>query len=104
MVSREFLAKVKARLAEEFGDRFRGLVLYGSEARGEAGPESDVDLLVLLRGPIDLVADLRRIIETTYDMELDIDRPLSALPMEEETYQRGRLPFLWEVQKEAVVL
>jgi predicted nucleotidyltransferase len=104
MISRDFLAKVKAALAEEFGERFRGLVLFGSEARGEAEPDSDVDLLVLLRGPVDLTADLRRIIAATYDMELEIDRPLSAIPMDEEAYQQGELPFLWEVRKEAVVL
>ena len=104
MISREFLAKVKAALAEEFGDRFRGLVLFGSEARGDAGPESDVDLLVLLRGPIDLTADLRRIIRATYAMELEIDRPLSAKPIDEETYLKGDRLFLREVRKEAVLV
>jgi hypothetical protein len=46
------------------GDRFAGLWLYGSQARGAAGPESDIDLIVLLRGmerpgqEIDRIVDL----------------------------------------------
>lgn len=34
------------RTREAAGPRVLGVVVYGSVARGEAGPESDVDLLV----------------------------------------------------------
>lgn len=34
-----------------YGTRLAGVVLCGSAARGEAGPESDLDLLVLLHPP-----------------------------------------------------
>jgi len=33
---------------EHFKDRLRGLRLYGSAARGDWSPESDIDILVLL--------------------------------------------------------
>lgn len=42
------LAEHKAELAEEFG--VTALYLYGSVARNEAGPESDVDVLVEFDG------------------------------------------------------
>jgi len=48
------LARIKSRLHAVYGDRLRGVVLYGSEARGEATPDSDVDILVLLTGPVAL--------------------------------------------------
>jgi predicted nucleotidyltransferase len=35
---------------ESLGDDLDGIWLYGSKARGDAGDESDVDLLVLARG------------------------------------------------------
>ncbi len=40
----EHLARALAVL---YGDRCRGLVLYGSHARGEANEGSDVDVLLL---------------------------------------------------------
>ncbi len=46
-----------ARAVALLRDHIPGLLfvtLYGSHARGDAGPESDVDLAVLARGPIDL--------------------------------------------------
>jgi predicted nucleotidyltransferase len=46
---------VKARLQAIYGDRLGGGVLYGSEAQGEAAPDSDIDILILLTGPVALV-------------------------------------------------
>jgi len=37
-------------LKRALGDRFVGLMLFGSHARGEATERSDVDVLVVLRG------------------------------------------------------
>jgi predicted nucleotidyltransferase len=56
------LKRIKTSLEATFGDRLRGVVLYGSEARGEATPDSDIDILVLLTGPVALGQDLRTII------------------------------------------
>jgi uncharacterized protein len=55
----ELLAAIKQRLLKAHGHRLHGVVLYGSEVRGEAGPDSDIDILVLLEGPIDYGRDLR---------------------------------------------
>ena len=45
-----YLPALRARLAALYGDRLVRAVLFGSYARGEATPESDVDILVVLRG------------------------------------------------------
>lgn len=41
------IKKCKAALAKYYGDRLKGVVLYGSMARKQATSSSDVDLLVL---------------------------------------------------------
>ena len=42
------LVDFRRRLEGAFGPRFQALLLYGSWARGEQGPDSDVDLAVLI--------------------------------------------------------
>lgn len=39
------------RLLAEFGQGVTDVRLFGSRARGEAGPDSDVDILVLVKHP-----------------------------------------------------
>jgi predicted nucleotidyltransferase len=39
---------VRQALADRYGDRLQGILLYGSHARGDFGPDSDYDLVVLL--------------------------------------------------------
>jgi predicted nucleotidyltransferase len=58
--------KCKSILKNHYGPRFKGLVLYGSTARHQANPESDIDLLVLLAQPVDYFSELRQIIDILY--------------------------------------
>jgi len=74
----QLLQTCKERLASHYGSRFKGLILYGSMARGTADPESDVDLLVLLEEPFDHFAELEVLIDLLYDLQLDSNRYLSV--------------------------
>ena len=43
-----WMEELVARLQETFGARLRFVGLQGSRARGETGPESDIDAVVIL--------------------------------------------------------
>jgi len=53
-------------------------VLYGSQARGQAGPESDIDLLVLLNEDV-TTAKKRIIHDMLYDIGLAQDLVISTI-------------------------
>jgi predicted nucleotidyltransferase len=39
------------KVGQRFPDRVRAILLFGSRARGDAGPDSDIDLLVVMDTP-----------------------------------------------------
>ena len=50
----DLLGELRDELRRELGDNLMRVTLYGSQARGDALPDSDVDVLVVLRRAGDL--------------------------------------------------
>ncbi|MFH0980083.1 MAG: nucleotidyltransferase domain-containing protein [Planctomycetota bacterium] len=101
---RELLAQGRARLAKVFGARLHGVLLYGSHARGDAIADSDVDLMVVLNGPLNLGEDLRTIIETLYPLQLEIDNPIHVRPASRVNFEAGEFAIYRNAKREGIFL
>ncbi len=105
MEIKHLLQSARSQLNQLYGPRLRGVVLYGSEARREARPESDIDLLVLLDGPVDTYKELLRITRALYPLQMDAcDRAIAALPVDFARYQSGEFQLYRTAKKEGIAL
>jgi uncharacterized protein len=96
------LERIKLQLTETFGDRLKGVVLYGSEVRRESEPDSDIDVLVLLDGdPLD-PQDSWACINALYPLALELERPIHAEPVNEAEYAAGEYPLYRSAQREGI--
>ena len=77
----------------------RRVTLFGSAARGEAGPESDVDLLIALRAPEDRPPLGLRFFALEQELGDRLGRPVELVT--EAALSRHVRPF---VERDAVVL
>jgi predicted nucleotidyltransferase len=99
------LAEAKQRLQDTYGDRLRRVILYGSRARGDATPESDVDLLVVLEGPIEnSYQEIKRAGAFWGEFLTRYGLSFSVKPYTEETYQDMRRPFMRNVHADGIEL
>lgn len=82
------------------------VILYGSRARGEAAPDSDWDLLVLVDGPVDRMRE-DAIIRRLYQLELETDTVLSTIVYSKEDWDSPlfqAMPFHENVTREGIPL
>lgn len=94
----------KEALSRHYGSRLKGVILYGSMARGEASPGSDIDLLVLLSPPFDYFAELRQIVDLLYPIQLESDQLISAKPVLARDYEAGAISLYRNAQREGVAV
>ena len=102
---RELLGRLHRGIAGLYGERYRGLVLFGSYARGEArGKDSDVDLLVLLEGEVIGWQEYLKIEPVSWPLSLESGYVLSIFPVNVEAYKEPRKPFIMNARQEGVSL
>lgn len=102
MTATEILNRCKSALMSYYGPRFRGLVLFGSVARNQATPASDIDLLVLLSQPVDYFRELRQVIELLYPIQLESEQLISAKPAAQDDFERGAIQLYRNANREGV--
>jgi len=98
----ELLRRIKADLQDAFGERLKGVILYGSEARGNADPDSDIDLLVLLESQTNYWDDVRKCVHTLYPLVLETGRPIHAKPVAVDEYEQQLWPLYQAVKEEGI--
>ena len=98
------LQKCRALLQTLYAKRLKGLVLYGSCAQGTEGLESDIDLMVLLEGPVDLAQEIRQIWAVLYPIQLESDHLLSVMPVDVALYDQGEYALYRQAKAEGVAL
>lgn len=102
MLLAEVLERCKAVLESRYQAQFRGLVLYGSTARQQPSPTSDIDLLVLLNQPFDYFHELRTIVELLSPIQLECDRLISAKPAGWEDFKRRAIQLYRNAKREGI--
>ena len=99
---RKILGELREQFEEVYGDRLVEIVLYGSQARGDADAESDIDVLVVLEGPVDQTREYERTRDWRLDLLLAEGALVSIVFMDEDRFTHRHGPFLRNVRREGI--
>lgn len=96
------LAEARQKLEVLYGDRLRHVVLFGSQARGKADEESDVDVLVVLEGPFRLYDETKRLAALEVELMARYGYFFQLMPFQQSTYLDRQHPLMPQVHQEGV--
>lgn len=102
--ARSTLSELGQCLESLYGPRLIGMVLFGSRARGDHTPDSDVDLLVVLEGPVSPGEEIARTAGAVSSLSLRSGLVISCTFMDEDRYLHRAGPLLRNVRREGISL
>ncbi len=105
MLSDEMRQELVQGLTEIFQKNISMIILYGSAARNEATDESDIDIAIIMKNPMDRETK-RRFVSWTADMDICYERVFSIVDIQESNLEKWKntLPFYRNVCKEGIIL
>jgi len=100
----ELVHEFHERLAAIYGERLKGVYLYGSYARGDAREDSDIDVAVVLAGPVNRRQESRRTSELIADLSLRENCVLMPFFLSEREYRTGPYAVFRNIASEGVAV
>jgi predicted nucleotidyltransferase len=101
---RTILAELRRRFEALYGPRLVRMVLFGSHARGDAEPGSDIDVLVVLAGEVRPGEEIERTADDVAGLSLEYDVVIACVFMDEDRFTRRNGPLLRNIRREGVAV
>ncbi len=98
------LAELRARLESLYGERLEQVILFGSQARGDAVEGSDIDVMIVLQGEVNVGDEISRTTELCSELSLAYDVVISTIFMSAYRYAQGQSSLLLNVHEEGIAV
>ncbi|MGM0510888.1 MAG: nucleotidyltransferase domain-containing protein [Thermoplasmatota archaeon] len=97
------IKELKIELEKLYEDRLEEIILYGSYARGEETPDSDIDIAVILSDEVKKGEEIDRMIDIITDLNLKYDVLISIYPVSKDDYEHLGSPIIKNMRREGAV-
>ena len=98
----EIMQELCNNLLETYQDQLIAVILFGSQARGEAASDSDVDVMAVLDDSVNVIEERSRLSDMSWHYLMKYDELVSIVPMSKARFLRGEISFLRVVKREGI--
>lgn len=98
----EIAVRAREDLEQIYGNRLRGVYLYGSAARDQLTPESDIDIAVVLDKLTNRYAELKRTSKIGSDLTLETSSLVMFLFVDETDFRNGRFSIHRAIKEQGI--
>lgn len=103
----DILKKYVEDVRKLYGDHLKTVILYGSYARGDFRPDSDIDMMILVGlNEQEIKLEDRRLSTMTFEYDFDYDLNIMPIVKNIDHFNKWlrAYPFYYNVKKEGVEL
>ncbi|MGK7926756.1 MAG: nucleotidyltransferase domain-containing protein [Spirulina sp.] len=98
------LTQTRQQLKTLYGETLDRLILFGSQARGDARDDSDIDLLIVLKYPFSYAEESDRISFAIADLCLKYNTLISCAFTTSEQLQQRNDAFFRNIRREGIII
>jgi predicted nucleotidyltransferase len=99
---RKLMKELKEGLVQIYGDKLKAVYLYGSYARGDAQPDSDLDVMIVLQNYRSYGKEIDRTGKLTSNLSLEYGISISRVMAKETQWKISDSPLLRNIRMDAV--
>ncbi|MEO0457711.1 MAG: nucleotidyltransferase domain-containing protein [Cyanobacteria bacterium P01_A01_bin.114] len=100
----EILAKLRQHLKATYAERLISLILFGSQAREEANTDSDIDVLIVLNGSLDIPKARKQLSPFLAQLCLDYETLITCIWAEAQDWQLCQSPLFINIRREGIIV
>ena len=102
--TQEILLKLKTSLKDIYGKRLQGLYLYGSFARGQERPGSDLDVAMILDDFGRPWIEIQRTSQIVSELSLKYEVTVSLIPLRASDWVGKQKPLIRNIHREGMAV